>query len=120
MNESVLATKEARNGQPYRISGALLRKADERSSDQCRYDGFAGNRGDNAVSTSKSPIADVVALAAKFADDHIAAECHWDDAVERSVSDVYAGFARALDRKCSSARERDHRPKEIAIRQPEP
>ncbi len=45
-------------------------------ADQFRDDGLASNRGDNGVAASESPIADAVALAAKFAHDHVAAKCH--------------------------------------------
>ena len=93
---------------------------EENSADQVRDDGLASNRRDNAVATSESPIADVVAAAAKLAHDHVAAECHRDHTVKRSVSHVDAGFACALVRKRPAARERDHGSKEIAVREPEP
>ena len=72
------------------------------------------------MAASESPIADVVALAAKFAHDRVAAQCHWDDAFQRSVSNVDAGFARAFVRKRPAAGERDQRPKEIIVRESEP
>ena len=84
----------------------------ELSADQFRDDELASNRGNNAVAASESPIADAVALATKFAHDRVPAERYWDDAVEPSVSNVYAGFARALVRKRPAVREHGQRPKE--------